>query len=85
MLVQLVSRSLNLCEFCYRSYSFHEMSPRQRREELKNLLLVMRNTDMASMVAPHGSATSLLPETMQVLCVTEKLINILCWLILILV
>lgn len=47
------------------------MSPRQRREELKNLLLVMRNTDMASMVAPHGSATSLLPETMQVLWVDQ--------------
>ena len=59
------------------------MSPRQRREELKNLLLVMRNTDMASMVAPHGSATSLLPETMQVLWVDQYIRNISCLLILI--
>ena len=43
------------------------MSPRQRREELKNMLLLMRNSRHPTRVPQaDGSTASLLPETMQV-------------------
>lgn len=41
------------------------MSPRQRREQLKNLLLLIRNADVTHMSASARVTPSLLPDTMQ--------------------